>query len=346
MIPSLGLVIACMVVFDPILHISSAFQIANGIYSFLGVSLLVTIPTIIIGFTLTALNTFILKLFEGYVFFHRFPFMRRSHTRRANKLIKQREALKKDIELLEQKKNKSIDEELSLNAFKTEYYAIVATYDQLYPPPNAGIMPTKFGNILKASEAYSGTRYGMDAVQFWPRLLHVIPPSYRQTIDDARNELSFLVNMSALSVVFYSLCILAILANAPLPGSPDWGRVLENSFRYILAGGLALFSNWFFNRAAIFSVGDFGMMIRGAYDLFRLDLLEQFRLKQPTDSVEEFQIWKRNKLDTTNPSFCKNFKFSKVLLVKAMLLEIHAVEKLPVISISFNSKLVAVKNKK
>jgi len=292
MIPSLGLVIACLFVFDPILHVLKTFQIDKGAYSLLSLSILVTVPTVIIGFTLSALNTFILKLFEGYVFFHRFPFMRKAHARKAYKLVEQREALKKDIKFLEQKKNRSTEEELSLNVLKTAYYTLVATYDQLYPPPNAEIMPTQFGNILKASEAYSGTRYGMDAVQFWPRLWHVIPPNYRQTIDDARNELSFLVNMSALSVLFYSLCILAILANAPLPGSPDWNVVLENSFRYILAGFLALLSNWFFNRAAIFSVGDFGMMIRSAYDLFRLDLLEQFRLKHPKDSVEEFQVWK------------------------------------------------------
>lgn len=290
MIPSLGLVIACLLVFDPILPFSTSFQIENSIYSLLGVSLLVSIPTIIVGFTLTALNTYILKIFEGYVFFHHFRIMRNTQAKRANRLIEQREALKNEIELLKRKRKRSAEEELALDSLKIAYDTIVATYDQLYPPPHAGIMPTKFGNILKASEAYAGTRYGIDAVEFWPRLLHVIPPSYKQIIDEARNELSFLVNMSALSVVFYLLCILGILSNASY--FPDWDRVLENSLRYIIAGGLALFSNWFFNRAAIFSVGDFGMILRSSYDLFRLDLLEHFRLKHPKNLVEEFQVWK------------------------------------------------------
>ena len=236
------------------------------------------------------MNTFILKLYEGYVFFHRFRFLQNNHTRRADKLVKQREALRNEIELLRRKRKRSAEEELSLENLKVTYDRIAATYDQLYPPRSAGIMPTKFGNILKASEAYSGTRYGIDAVEFWPRLLHVIPPSYRQTIEDSRNELSFLVNMSTLSVIFYYLCVLAILTNAPL--FPDWARVLENSFRYIAAGGFAWCCNWFFHRAAILSVSDFGRMIRSAYDLFRLDLLEQFHLKPPKDSVEEFQVWR------------------------------------------------------
>jgi hypothetical protein len=292
MIPSLGLVIACLVVFNPILHVSEAFQITNGIYSLLGISLIVTIPTVIIGFTLTALNTFILKMFEGYVFFHHFPFMREAHIRRASRLFEQRKSLKKDIKILEQKKNRSTEEEASLSDLKSEYYNICASYDLQYPPPSLEIMPTKFGNILKASEAYSGTRYGMDAVQFWPRLLYVIPASYRQSIDEARNELSFLVNMSTLCVVFYLLCLLAIFTNMLSFGSLNPISIFENAPRYIFAGLIALILNWFFNKAAIFSVGDFGIMIRSAYDLFRLDLLEQFRLELPQDSVEEFRIWK------------------------------------------------------
>jgi hypothetical protein len=291
MIPSLGLVIACLVVFDPILEVSSAFQIDNGIYALLGISLLVIVPTVIVGYTLTALNTFILKIFEGYVFPPSFHFMRRGYARKANKLIEQREILRNEIELLARKKKPSREEQLTLNALKTTYYSLVTTYDQSYPPPNAEIMPTKFGNILKASEAYAGTRYGIDSVQFWPRLWHVIPSSYQQTIENARNELSFLVNMSALSVLFYLLCVAAIISSAPPVGFSDWNGFLSNSLRYIFAAVIAFISSQFFNRAALFSVGDFGMMIRSAYDLFRLDLLEQFRVKQPKDSDEEFQVW-------------------------------------------------------
>lgn len=296
MIPSLGLVIACLWVFDPKLHVSSAFRASSGVFPLVDISIWIIVLTVLIGYTLTALNTYLLKAFEGYVFWHRLPFtrmIRHGYVRHAQGLIEQREDLKNKIQLLEQKKNRSTEEELSLNVLKTQYYSLVVSYDLFYPPPNAEIMPTKFGNILKASEAYSGTRYGIDGVQFWPRLWHVIPNSYRQTIQDTRNELSFLVNMSTLSVVFYLLCLLAILSNAPLPGTtPDWSRVFDESIRYMIAGTVAFIANRFFNRAALFSVSDFGVMIRSAYDLFRLDLLEQLRLKHPKDSVEEFQTWR------------------------------------------------------
>src|SRR5687767_7051020 len=236
MIPSLGLIIACLFVFDPLLQVSSAFQAQSGGFSLFDISISVVVATVIVGYTLTSLNTFILKVFEGYVLIHRFPLMRRGYIRKAKRLMEQRELVKRDIELLQHKKIRLPEEEQLLDALKTTYYSLVVTYDQLFPPPNAEIMPTKFGNILKASEAYSGTRYGIDGVQFWPRLWHVIPDSYRHTIIDARNELSFLVNMSALSLVFYLFCVVAILFSAPLPGSPDWDQFLANSIRYIVAG--------------------------------------------------------------------------------------------------------------
>lgn len=292
MIPSLGLVIACMVAFDPIFKISKSLQIEEGIYSLIGISLLVLVPTVIIGFTLTALNTFILKVFEGYVFIHRLPLLKEGYSRKAKKLLQEIKDIRKDVEDLEQKRRKTIVEKEQLEEFKGKYHSKVAEYDKNYPPLHAGIMPTKFGNILKASEAYTGTRYGIDAVEFWPRLLHVIPPSYRQSIDEARNELSFLVNMSALSFIFFVLCTLAVVTNVPLPNTPDWSIVILNSFRYIAAGAAAFISFLFFNRAALFSVVDFGAMIRSSYDLFRLDLLSQFRIKHPKTSTEEFQIWR------------------------------------------------------
>ena len=175
--------------------------------------------------------------------------------RQANKLIQQREILRVQIQQLAEKKRLSRKEKLDLVGLKTNYYSVATTYDLSYPPPHAGIMPTKFGNILKASEAYAGTRYGIDSVQFWPRLWHVIPTSYQQTIENARNELSFLVNMSALSVVFFLFCIVAILINTS-PNSFVLDEFLANSIRYIFASVLALGSNRFFNKAALFSVGE------------------------------------------------------------------------------------------
>lgn len=68
--------------------------------------------------------------------------------------------------------------------------------------------------------------------------------------------------------------------------------VFLNASRYFWAGLVALAFIIIFQRASIFSVGDFGMVIRSAYDLYRHDLLRQFHINMPVDYVEEFQSWK------------------------------------------------------
>ncbi len=301
MVPSLALVVASILVFDPIIHVTVLFERQDSIYQIVGFGLLLFILTVIIGFTLTALNTFVLKLFEGYVFFHRIPFMYnwmlRNQHKKANSLLRRQATLKKRIQVLEECFNETDRTRKIIRNLKQEYYTITSEYDHTYPPNLGEILPTQFGNILKASELYPGTRYGLDGVEFWPRLIHVIPDEYQQKIDNSRNELSFLVNMSILSIVFYLLCIIAMfytLAAAPdtLSGASLLFDTLGKALRYVVAGLIGLGFNMFFNRASIFSVSSFGLMIRSAYDLFRIDLLKQLRVKRPANSIEEFAMWK------------------------------------------------------
>jgi hypothetical protein len=46
-----------------------------------------------------------------------------------------------------------------------------------------------------------------------------------------------------------------------------------------------------FYKASLFSVGEFGSMIRSAYDLFRFDLLKQLHFSLPEDIDFEEDQW-------------------------------------------------------
>jgi hypothetical protein len=301
MIPSLALVVTSILVFDPIFHATTLFDEQGSIYQLVGSGLLLFILIVIIGFTLTALNTYVLKLFEGYAFFHRVPLIRkrllRSHQIKANNLLVKRDTLKKRIRKLEQSANKSPRTQNLVRKLREDYYSVSSEYDHSYPSNPDEILPTQFGNILKASEQYPGARYGLDGVEFWPRLIHVIPKEYQQTLDNSRNELSFLVNMSILSLLFYLTCIVAVFYSLYI--SPvDFSKpelffgMAGITLRYVIAAALAFVCNVFFYKAAIYSVSSFGLIIRSAYDLFRLDLLKKYKLKLPENSREEFFAWK------------------------------------------------------
>ncbi|PKN91677.1 MAG: hypothetical protein CVU44_17325 [Chloroflexi bacterium HGW-Chloroflexi-6] len=298
MIPSLGLVIAILTIFEPILQPSALINAPNSIYQGLGVGVLVLVPTVIVGFTLTALNTYILKFFEGYVFFRYLPILVYRQREKAKKLIGRKETLRKRISVLESwSSNPTPRTKKILRRLRNQYYNIAANYDKNFPPEIDDVLPTEFGNILKASEAYSSNRYGMDGVEFWPRLRQVIPDRYQDSIDSARNQLSFLVNMSVLALFFSFLCSLPVLfilgffSLSPV-STLTYIDVFAYSYRYLIAGLLGLFCFAFFQKASIYSVGSFGIMIRSAYDLFRLDLLKHFHIKMPDNSVQEFHIWR------------------------------------------------------
>jgi hypothetical protein len=299
MAPSLSLVVACIFVFDPFLNAAHFILHPEGTQQLISVGVIISVFTIVIGFTLTALNTFILKMFEGYVTLPQIQFIydktKRMHMRKAHRLMQHRDKLKEHIRDLEGEGN-AAGHENELEVLKVRYYQSAAFYNQSYPEDLADVLPTRFGNTLKAAENYTGERYGFDGVQMWPRLVHVIPKDYKESIDSVRNELSFLVNMSILSVIFAFLCVAAFFYTMfTIEGAGSNPAVyfdfLENGARYLLLAGVAFLIGRFFYNASIFSVGSFGLMVRSSFDLFRLDLLKKLGMKRPLDSIEEFEKW-------------------------------------------------------
>ncbi len=300
MVPSLALVIASILVFDPILNIATAFKDPQGTYQLIGFGLIVFLFTAILGFTLTALNTFILKMLEGYVIPFPVRFLynrsRKIHQQKAYNLMVHRNNLKSEIRHLEKNTINNSDLEAKLEELRDEYYKAVSDYDQTYPEDLNDVLPSRFGNTLKAAENYSGERYGLDSVHFWPRLVQVIPFDYKLGIDNVRNELSFLVNMSVLSIIFSLLCVLAIFysmwtANFEIANPVIYAEFVGRTARYLISASLGFISCGIFYNASIFSVGSFGLMIRSSFDLFRLDLLKKLGLERPKDSIEEFENW-------------------------------------------------------
>jgi hypothetical protein len=301
MVPSLALVVACLFIFNPILHTVDTFRKLEETPQLIGFGLLLFLLTVLIGFTLTALNTYILKIFEGYVTFPplRFLYQKslRIHQHKACDLMTHRDNLEKEYWHLKKysgENNPSLDERLAI--VRDKHYQIAKDYDEWYPAHIDDILPTSFGNTLRAAEDHAMQRYGFDGVTFWPRLVQVIPDGYKATIDNTRNELSFLVNMSILSVTFSLLCILAIFHAMWTTSVISSDALVFSTFavftiRYLVAAAFGMISCGIFYRASIISLGSFALTIRSSFDLFRLDLLRKLEVVHPTDFEEECKTW-------------------------------------------------------
>lgn len=151
-----------------------------------------------------------------------------------------------------------------------------------FPPDPDDLLPTRFGNALRAAELYAcdQRRYGIDAVFFWPRLYPLLPDALRTSLGAARASLEQMLVVSSLSGLF--ALITAILGGLlPLP-PVVWPPVLA---------GTSLLSLLAY-RAAVSVAMSYGELIRSAFDTHRRALLSSIGLEPPGSLKEERELWK------------------------------------------------------
>jgi hypothetical protein len=278
--------------------------------------------TTILGFTLSTLSTYIYKSFEGYTFILglntplKKAFIKRQK-RRIHKMNLNRASIERELEKLNQiiekedanwRENPWLRRRLDRykkrrSLLKDILYALVANSDTRFPPSENLVLPSRFGNILRAAEMYPGARYNIDAVPIWGRMAHIIPKDAMEKIDQANNQCLFLLNSALLATMFSFLSGLAGLYIAYILQAPNyqWGLLSfmktelnhENVGIYVVLAILSGMVAWFFYEASLLNVSQFGSMIRTAYDLYRFDLLEKLNLPLPKDLNSEKDIWQQ-----------------------------------------------------
>lgn len=261
-------------------------------------SLSTLVLTLLVGFTLMGLNTFIYKLLEGYFVLERIPALRRRQYRRAAKRTLEYKALDRMTARIRRAHENETDpermEELKLLSQLSHQLSRdrKAQYKQDYPTQLAGVLPTRFGNIFKSWEQYANENYGIDSVTIWPRLIHAIDREYYKLLDESNNSLAFVVNCMALSFVLSILCFFATVAHLPFLHLPGLAFMFprEAGF-YLLSGVLLLALSYFFYLASFPPARQYGNLVRSAFELFRFDLLQQLHLKLPARENEEFEFW-------------------------------------------------------
>ena len=215
-IPSLAFVTACVLTFkslfphDFINNIQSAFSPLNQN------GFIVLLLATMMGFVLTSLNTYIYKLFEGYVWTDYLKPLRNLELTRARKIRYQRDLIKRKIERVEKWKDdwkranmpayqqdKLRRIEKQLQQLRNKRDALATDYDMRYPPKDTMILPSRLGNILRAAEAYPQDRYSADSVALWPRMVWAIDKEYMGHVDAANDQCSFLLK---LLLTFGNLC--------------------------------------------------------------------------------------------------------------------------------------------
>lgn len=159
-----------------------------------------------------------------------------------------------------------------------------------YPPRADRLLPTRLGNVLRAAEDYSTSRYGLDGVFWWPRLEPLLPEALLTRLEAAFMGLMALLNLATLAVL-YALLVLGDLllywtgylhAGA---GGRWWTWPLGAAFSLVVGYGIY--------RGAVAQAQAYGDLIRVAYDEHRFRVLDALHVPRPGTPAEEHGLWQR-----------------------------------------------------
>jgi len=149
-----------------------------------------------------------------------------------------------------------------------------------YPARANLILPTRLGNVLRSAESYPETAYGLDGVFWWPRLTPLLPKGMQESASGAFLQVTTLLNTATLSTV---IAILGPMYLWRVAGRSAWASVI------VLLVGLVLARCCYCG--AVAQAREFGLVVRAAFDLHRLDLLEALHLPVPVSPDAERKSW-------------------------------------------------------
>lgn len=147
-----------------------------------------------------------------------------------------------------------------------------------FPPGKSYVMPTRLGNILRASEFYPIKRYQLDAIVAWPRLQSLLPKEFAEGLRDAKANLDLLLVVTTLAGIFALGWEIGLGVY-----SERWDLFLLASLGWLLTLlGYA---------GALQAARSYGELIKAAFDLYRSELLKSLHLKPPENYADERRLW-------------------------------------------------------
>lgn len=238
-------------------------------------ALSVTFATLVLAGVLYNLDTPLIQIYEGYPWRHSLVgrWRTRVHCRRWEALVARAGAL------YELTADAGTPNRAKLGSVRSDTRRRLMVD---YPDRGDLVLPTRLGNIIRSFERYPSVQYNMDAIYFWPRLAAIVPERYATALADARTTLVFLLNLSFLTAILGIVTVAAGLVY--LPPNP-LVRVL------LPAAGFVVGSVWLYGRS--FGAADaWGQLVKGAFDLYRWELLEQLGFEQkPRTRRDERTLW-------------------------------------------------------
>lgn len=156
-----------------------------------------------------------------------------------------------------------------------------------YPPDTEHVLPTAFGNAIRAFEFYPAV-YGADSISVWTRLGAVVPASFQGMINDARSQIDFLVNVCLLSLV---VAIIAVVRLGAEFSQPNAASLPPDRVYLLTIAGVALVVAAVAYRWAVGRIAEWGELVKSAFDCYLPALAAKLGYALPETESKRREFW-------------------------------------------------------
>jgi hypothetical protein len=229
----------------------------------------VALITLVLAIVLMAINPMLFRLLEGYWFFdlgHRLNFIQRRRWRR----------LHGDLDALKKEWEKCQEEDRTFTKW-AELRKLAGSAAKDFPSEESLVLPTSFGNTVRAFENYAVVMYNFEPITGWSRLNSVLPAEYREIMDGARADMDLWINTWFLSLITLG----EIMALNWMTGLHPYKWIWLATFCVILL------ASW---RARV-SAAQWGEWVKGAFDVYLPELSKKMGYSRPPNREEELYFW-------------------------------------------------------
>lgn len=170
---------------------------------------------------------------------------------------------------------------------RTDYLRGLRELATDFPDREALLLPTRFGNRVRAFETYPYVVYGVDSIPIWLRLQGVMDKEAHAAIAEARSRVDFFVNLWLLSAA------LAIVMGPAAAWSTTFGWHGFSSLKgtAYAAWASATLLAWLSYRGALAMAVSWGDQVKTSFDLYLPALAQQLGFRVPSDPAEARKFW-------------------------------------------------------
>jgi hypothetical protein len=154
------------------------------------------------------------------------------------------------------------------------------------PQVEDDVLPTSFGNHIRAFELYPAEIYGADSITLYSRLASVVPKDFQELINDAKSQVDFFVNVCVLSFALAVAVVIQAVAAGYRAGAlpPNWTLTLGVTGASLLVSIASYF-------LAVSQVPNWGELVMAAFDCYLPALAKQLGYAVPSDEAGRRAFW-------------------------------------------------------